>query len=154
MVDIDGRDPERAPIQWRRPSSSGPGAGFTTGEPWLPLVAEAERLSVEAQLHEPNSTLKFARRMLRLRARLPALRAGSQRIIEAAPDAFCFVRELDDRFLVAVNFSSEPLPLDLREQIGERGVLELSTDPDRTAGPFELDAILLAADEGVIVRLL
>ncbi|MGZ8647997.1 MAG: alpha-amylase family glycosyl hydrolase, partial [Solirubrobacteraceae bacterium] len=38
VVDVDGRDPERAPIPWRPPSVAGPGAGFTTGEPWLPLV--------------------------------------------------------------------------------------------------------------------
>ena len=38
VVDVDGRDPERAPIPWRPPSEAGPGAGFTDGEPWLPLV--------------------------------------------------------------------------------------------------------------------
>ncbi|MGE3141526.1 MAG: alpha-amylase family glycosyl hydrolase, partial [Thermoleophilia bacterium] len=30
VVDLDGRDPERAPIPWERPSVAGPGAGFTT----------------------------------------------------------------------------------------------------------------------------
>jgi hypothetical protein len=49
VVDVDVRDPERAPMPWRRPSQAGPGAGFTTGEPWLPVVADAERLCVEAQ---------------------------------------------------------------------------------------------------------
>lgn len=48
VVDIDGRDPERAPMPWRRPSRAGPGAGFTTREPWLPVVADAERQCVEA----------------------------------------------------------------------------------------------------------
>jgi alpha-glucosidase len=31
VVDVDGRDPERAPMPWLRPSVAGPGAGFTTG---------------------------------------------------------------------------------------------------------------------------
>ena len=49
VVDVDGRDPERAPMPWRRPSRAGPGAGFTTGEPWLPVATDAECLCVEAQ---------------------------------------------------------------------------------------------------------
>ncbi len=35
VVDVDGRDPERAPIPW---TPDEPGYGFTTGEPWLPFV--------------------------------------------------------------------------------------------------------------------
>ena len=58
IVDVDGRDPERAPIPWRPPSQAGPGAGFTTGEPWLPIVADAESLDVESQEHDPASTLR------------------------------------------------------------------------------------------------
>ena len=38
VVDVDGRDPERAPIPWLAPSLAGPGAGFTTGTPWLPIT--------------------------------------------------------------------------------------------------------------------
>src|SRR2546421_2763688 len=68
MVDVDGRDPERAPLPWRRPSQAGPGAGFSSGDPWLPIVDGAERRSVEAQKHDPSSTLAFARRLIGLRA--------------------------------------------------------------------------------------
>jgi alpha-glucosidase len=49
VVDVDGRDPERAPMPWRPPSRAGAGAGFTTGEPWLPVATDAECLCVEAQ---------------------------------------------------------------------------------------------------------
>ena len=31
VVDVDGRDPQRAPIPWEPPSRAGPGAGFTRG---------------------------------------------------------------------------------------------------------------------------
>ena len=79
VVDVDGRDPERAPMPWRPPSAAGPGAGFTTGEPWLPLVAEAEALNAETQAADERSTLALARRLAALRresagapARVPA----------------------------------------------------------------------------------
>ena len=56
VVDVDGRDPERAPIPWEPPSAAGPGAGFTTGTPWLPIVNEAERLAAAVQDGDPRST--------------------------------------------------------------------------------------------------
>jgi alpha-glucosidase len=153
VVDVDGRDPERAPIPWRRPSASGPGAGFTTGEPWLPVVAGAERLCVEAQREAPASTLSFTRRLLATRSRLDALRGGSQRQVAADPDAFCFVREAgEERMLVAINYTSTPMPLGLREPLGERGTVELSTDPRRAGSELALDSLVLGPDEGVIVR--
>ena len=58
VLDVDGRDPERSPIPWLRPSRAGTGAGFSTGAPWLPIVAGAEQLCVEAQQANPfNSAL-------------------------------------------------------------------------------------------------
>src|SRR4051812_11240788 len=62
VVDVDGRDPERAPIPWQPPSEAGPGAGFTTGVPWLPLIAEAEELCVARPAADPDSALSLYRR--------------------------------------------------------------------------------------------
>ena len=144
VVDVDGRDPERAPIPWQ----PGPGAGFTTGEPWLPFVADADRLSVDAQDAEAASTLNFVRRLLALRADRAALQAGDQRSVDAAPGLFCFLRQLgDERMLVALNFTSEPVPIELSGQ----ALIELSTDPERAAGPVDLGALVLGRDEGLLL---
>jgi len=153
VVDVDGRDPERAPIPWRRPSEAGPGAGFTSGEPWLPLVAEAERLCVESQEEDPDSTLNFVRRLLRLRAERATLQGGSQRSLDAGPRLFCFMREGDERLLVALNFTSREAPLDLREEQGGRAAVELSTHPGRALSVVDLRDLVLEADEGMILRL-
>jgi len=158
VVDVDGRDPERAPIPWRRPSSAGPGAGFTTGEPWLPIVAGAERLCVEAQRDDPDSTLSFARRLLALRADRPALQGGSQRPLDAATDVFSFLREAGgrgERLLVALNFSSRRVRarVTLPEGLETRGTLVLSTHAAREPGPIDLRTLTLDPDEGVIVLL-
>ena len=154
VVDVDGRDPERAPIPWQRPSRSGPGAGFTSGTPWLPLVADAERLCVEAQDGDPGSTLQFVRRLLRLRADGEALHAGAQRSVDAAPELFCYLRELGgERLLVALNFSSEHVPLRIGEELGAEAGVELSTHPSREPGPVDLEALVLEPDEGLLINL-
>ena len=44
------RDQARGPMPWR----TGPGAGFTTGKPWLPLPPDAETRNVEAQAADPD----------------------------------------------------------------------------------------------------
>ncbi len=154
VVDVDGRDPERAPIPWRRPSECGGGAGFSTGEPWLPVVADAEHLCVEAQAEDPASTLTFSRRLLALRAGLAALHGGSQRTLECGPDVYCYVREAGQRLLVALNFSSSRRMLALGEPLTSEAVLELSTDPARDTGMgVDTTTLELGPDEGVILRL-
>jgi alpha-glucosidase len=153
VKDIEGRDPERAPMPWLRPSHAGLGAGFTTGRPWLPVAADAERLCVEAEQDDPASMLSFVRQLLRLRAREAALRSGTQRLVDAGLDIFCLERQLDQRFLVALNFSSGSMPLGLHDEVDEGATLELSTDPGRPQGSVDPRALLLGPDEGVILRL-
>lgn len=152
VVDVDGRDPERAPMPWRPPAQAGPGAGFTTAEPWLPVVADAGFLCVESQQRDPGSTLAFVRRLIHLRSREPTLQSGAQRLVGAAPDVFCFERQLDQRFLVVLNFSSRRVPVVLADDARGPAVLELSTRPEREHGPVDLTNLVLEPDEGMILR--
>jgi alpha-glucosidase len=153
IVDLDGRDPERAPLPWAPPSEAGEGAGFTLGTPWLPVVDDVERLNVQSQSADPLSTLTFARRLLRLRRELPALQDGTQRSVDAAPGLFCFLRERGERFLVALNFTSAEVPLGLSEDLGPTATLELATDLTRETGAVDLDEVVLGPDEGLLLRL-
>jgi alpha-glucosidase len=142
VVDVDGRDPGRAPIPWR----PGPGAGFTTGEPWLPLIAEADTLNVETQAADPRSTLSFARRVAALRAATPALQLGAQRTLDAGPDVLAWERG-DGELIAAVNFARAPRPLALAGD----AALVLSSDPDRAEGEVALGDLVLAPGEGVLL---
>ena len=144
VVDVDGRDPERAPIPWRPPSEAGPGAGFTDGEPWLPLVADAETLNVERQAADPRSTLSLARRLAALRAAEPALQGGDQRPCDIDHRVLAWTR--GDTFLAAVNFAAEPVAVTLPE--GATPIL--STDPARPPGELPNP---LGPSEGVLLRL-
>ena len=65
-----GRDPERTPFPWR----PGPGAGFTTGKPWLRIGADTP---LRVQRDEPASMLTLHRDLLALRRANPALREGT-----------------------------------------------------------------------------
>jgi alpha-glucosidase len=155
VVDVDGRDPERAPIPWERPSAAGPGAGFTTGEPWLPVVGQAEALAVAAQRDDPASTLSLYRRLIWLRRATPALRAGDQRMVDAGPGVLAWVRERGgEAWLVAINMGGRPRRLDVARATGARaGRLALSTDPRREEPAAPLPRLRLDPDEGVLLRL-
>jgi alpha-glucosidase len=151
IVDVDGRDPERAPIPWEPPSVAGPGAGFTTGSPWLPLVGSAESLNAASQADDPRSTLSLFRRLAALRASSAALQSGSQTMVDAGDDVLAWERSADgERLLVAVNFSTRERSLAV--EAGGASVV-LSTDPDRElGGQVAVDALTLAASEAVVVR--
>ena len=90
-----GRDPERTPMQW----SAEPGAGFTTGRPWLPLGPDAARVNVAAERDDPRSILALHRRLLALRRAEPALAVGDYDSIESEGSVVRFVRVADGRRL-------------------------------------------------------
>jgi alpha-glucosidase len=92
--DRAGRDPLRHPMQWD------PSGGFTTGEPWLPLVDPGER-NVEAQRGDPGSLLELYRALLALRRTLGA----GFRLLDAEPGVVAFER---GAHTVAVNTTAEP----------------------------------------------
>lgn len=68
----DHRDPERSPMQW----SAGKGAGFTMGDPWLPVGRSAATTNVAAQIKDPGSLYHWYARLLGLRKTNAALRGG------------------------------------------------------------------------------
>lgn len=97
----------RTPMHWRRTSA----AGFTTGMPWEPLQADSFSANVEAQDGDPNSLLNLYRRLVRLRARNPALAAGELVPIATSSDAVAAYlrRDGDHIVLVVTNLGAAPL---------------------------------------------
>jgi alpha-glucosidase len=98
-IDRAGRDPFRTPMPWE----PGPGAGFTTGKPWLPLPGE-ETQSVAEQETDEGSNLAFFRRLITLRREL----AAGFELLDA-PDGMLAYRRGDH--VIAVNLSSVPAAL-------------------------------------------
>ena len=125
-----GRDGCRVPIPW----TAGPGLGFTSGAPWLPLPGEWERSSVAAQERDPGSTLRLYRAALRLRTQLPALTAGGLEWHESAPGSLVFERSTDQsRVLCAMNVDAPTVALPEGELVLASGELDRRSLPPGTA---------------------
>jgi alpha-glucosidase len=146
-----GRDPERTPLPW----DDSPGAGFTSGRPWLPLGEANRALHVAGQRHDPASMLTLHRRLLRLRRRTPALHAGAFQPVGADGDVLAYLRTAGDaRWLVALNLGPGPARLALPGP--ERaGRVACSTHPgrDSSAAGGVGGQLELGGDEGVVVEL-
>jgi alpha-glucosidase len=115
-----GRDGCRIPIPWH----PGPGLGFTTGTPWLPMPAEWAAVSVQAQEQSSGSTLELVRSALRLRHALPALTVGSFAWRESPRGTLAWERSSGTSTVVGlVNVDADALP------IGPGKVLLASAQP-------------------------
>jgi len=102
--DPDGRDPCRTPLQW----DGGRVAGFTAGDPWLP-VARPPVPNIAAQRDDLASLLSFYRALLRLRAGCRALREGSYVPRDSGDGVLAYERRMgDERVVVALNLGEEP----------------------------------------------
>jgi glycosidase len=59
-----GRDNARAPVHW---SGSKPNAGFTSGEPWIPVNENYTDINVEAVLKNEEGVLRMWKNMIKMR---------------------------------------------------------------------------------------
>ena len=114
-TDRNGRDPQRTPIPWLEPDRAGPGAGFTTVTPWLPIGPTARTLNVSSEQRDPTSTLHLYRDLIRLRKARASLAHGRQEILAVDDgDLLVYLRTaVDGDTLVVLNFSTEDATLDL-----------------------------------------
>ena len=91
-----GRDGCRVPMPWagtEAPYAFGPTRpGSGSGQPWLPMPADWAGLTVEAQQADEDSTLRFFKRMLRLRREVRAGLPDQVEVLSTAPGTFAFTR--------------------------------------------------------------
>jgi alpha-glucosidase len=152
VVDVDGRDPERAPIPWEPPSEAGPAAGFSTGDPWLPPVSDAERLCVRRQLEDPDSMLSLVRRLAWHRRYDSCLQRGEHRSVDAGTGILAYLRELDgESLLVLLNFEPEARRV-TGSGFPEKATVELCTDRDRERRTVMMSDLALGSNEGLVLR--
>jgi oligo-1,6-glucosidase/alpha-glucosidase len=138
-----GRDRSRTPIPWDTSAN----AGFTVGDPWLPIIPDWRTRNVAAQDGDPESMLTLYRALLTLRRSTQALCVGSYVAAVSDRNVLAYERKHDnDRLLVALNLSAQPRPMLLPPDTRVSEVLA-STLPSRP-----LDDTL-QGNEGLVLRL-
>jgi trehalose synthase len=112
---IDDRFAVRVPMQW----SAERHGGFTTAdEPWRPLAGRPfgpERVNVASQRRDPDSLLRWMRRLIWSRRTRPQLGWGSVTLIDTpAPSIFAHRADWEGGTVVAVhNLAEEPAAVTL-----------------------------------------
>jgi alpha-glucosidase len=138
------RDPERTPMQWE----PGPGAGFTRGEPWLPIGADADARNAARQRDDRGSLAWLYKDLLALRRATPALHRGAFAPLAAPEGVFAFERRhAGQRAAVALNFTDAPREVSLGRGAPDAGLRSAFGAPL----PRDLAAVELAPNEGLVV---
>lgn len=93
-------------MQW----SAAPGAGFTTGTPWLKPNPNHARINVAAQEADPDSVLNYYRRLIGLRKAERVLVEGAYHPLMASHrQIYAYCRgEGAGRLVVIVNLGKRP----------------------------------------------
>jgi oligo-1,6-glucosidase len=108
------RDQGRTPVQW----DASPGAGFTTGTPWIGINPDHAQVNAAAEVGRPGSVFEYYRQLIALRRTDPVVTDGDfELLLPDHPAIWAFLRRgRDAELLVAANFSAERagarLPLD------------------------------------------
>ena len=99
------RDQGRTPVQW----DASPGAGFTTGTPWLAINPDHTTVNAAAQVGEPGSVFEHYRRLIALRHEDPVVTDGDfELLLPEHPAIWAFLRRTAEaELLVAANFSAD-----------------------------------------------
>ena len=136
--DRAGRDPHRHPVPW---TDEPPHAGFTTGEPWLPVVTPPAG-SAAAQAADPDSWFGLYRDLIAARRDVH----GSLELLEdVAPGIVAFRR---GEHIVAVNLGADAAPL---TPAAGAVVVRATHACEHPAGSGAPDT--LASGTGVLLRL-
>lgn len=118
----NSRDNARTPMQW----SDAVNAGFSTGTPWMKVNPNYTRINVASQENDDDSVLAYYKELIALRKAEEYRQTFTYGIFKAMyeeeDNVFAFLRtneETGQRILVAANFGTEPVSLQLPKEAGK-----------------------------------
>ncbi len=113
--EFKGRDGCRTPMPWQHGAAQ---AGFTSGEPWLPLPESHKERAVDVQEADKASLLHLYRRFLAWRRSHAALVLGSIQFVDVPEGILAFKRQTEDEHLLCVfNLSPESRTCTLQDNV-------------------------------------
>ena len=133
-----GRDGARTPMPW---AADAPQAGFSSANrTWLKRDPVHAGYAVDRQTNDPASTLGYARAILRLRRRHPALVSGDITLLDTPQDILAFLREIDgNRVLCVFNLGETPGHWSAPAALGTLRLLATESRPGGGDVPEALD---------------
>ncbi len=134
------RDHGRTPMQW----DASPGAGFTTGTPWIGINPDHVAINASAQVGDLDSVFEHYRRLIELRHRDPVVTDGDfELLLPEHPTVWAFLRRGQDaELLIAANLSADAVPARLPLDDGWAAAATVLTSlPNQPARP-PIDLVL------------
>ena len=129
------RDNARTPMQWNASKQ----AGFTTGQPWIPVNENYTYINVEAAENTPDSILHYYRKMIAFRKANPTLVYGDFEDLLPDHSQLYVYRRWDENghYLVVHNFSDQPISWDKPSEEYRVALGNYSTQKEGQLVPWE-----------------
>ncbi len=104
-INVKGRDNARRPMQW----SNEENAGFTSGNPWLKVNPNYQKINVKAALADLDSIFYTYQKLIKLRHENPVVVDGDFELVENTGDSvLAFWRKLgSEKWLIVANLSGD-----------------------------------------------
>ncbi|MBE7410863.1 MAG: alpha-glucosidase [Leptospiraceae bacterium] len=147
-----GRDGTRLPMCW----DSSDKAGFTSGEPWLPLVWNHKEVNLENQINDTDSLFSFYKKLIRVRKKSKALTKGSfEPLDKKADNLLSYIRTFGkEKILVVLNFKNTTVRFLLENKPISVDNCEILISTHRKEGTYVNPAFLdIFPYEASIIRL-
>ena len=144
IIAARSRDNGRTPMQW----DGTPGAGFTTGTPWLGIPDNHVTINAEAEEGDPTSIYAFYKELVRLRKEMEIIADGQIRYLDSGHDSVLSYERTygQEKLTVLCSLAGEELALQEPICLDGKKIL-LSSYPDQPSGsvaslrPYESIAI-------------
>jgi trehalose-6-phosphate hydrolase len=146
------RDNSRTPVQWNDSEN----AGFTTGEPWIPVASNFKEINAEAAINDESSIFYHYQKLNKLRKELDVITYGDyQLILEDHPEIFAYVRNADngEKLLVVNNFYGKSIDFTLPKSIDLSGLSAEVLISNYEGTPEDISSFLLRPFESVVFHL-
>ncbi|MET3729991.1 trehalose-6-phosphate hydrolase [Fictibacillus halophilus] len=146
------RDNSRTPVQWNGSEN----AGFTTGEPWIPVASNFKEINAEAAVNDENSIFYHYQKLNKLRKELDVITYGDyQLILEDHPEIFAYVRKANngEKLLVVNNFYGKNTDFELPRSIDLTGLSAEVLISNYEGTPEDFSSFSLRPYESVVFHL-